>query len=181
MLISLQEALKSDQEALRYTLTPELESLVLGEETFPIDCAEPVSLEIRNLGERKLQIKGNARIDTVIPCCRCLEDVKVSIRLQFDKEADMKLNEEQRIRALDEQVYIQGYNLDVDKLVYSELLVNWPSRVLCREDCRGICSICGINRNRKTCGCGDDLNARDRELDPRMAKFQEIFNKFKEV
>ena len=72
-------------------------------------------------------------------------------------------------------LYIHGYDLDVDELVYSEILVNWPLRVLCKEDCKGICSICGKNLNHGTCDCDHT------DLDPRMAQIRDIFNKFKEV
>ena len=181
MLVSLNDVLKSDGKVVQVQQMPEMKEIVFGGESFPIKCKTPVSLQIRNKGNKELQITGDAKIEAVIPCSRCLEDVSVDINLQIEKEADMKMSEEERIRALDEQVYIKGYNLDVDKLVYSELLVNWPSKVLCMEDCKGICGICGTNLNRKTCTCGEDLNSRNKELDPRMAKFQEIFNKFKEV
>ena len=62
-----------------------------------------------------------------------------------------------------------------NELVYSEILVNWPLRVLCKEDCKGICSICGKNLNHGTCDCDHT------DLDPRMAQIRDIFNKFKEV
>ena len=63
----------------------------------------------------------------------------------------------------------------MDKLVCSEILVSWPSKVLCKEDCKGLCNTCGTNLNLKTCDC------EPTDLDPRMAQIQEIFNKFKEV
>ena len=71
--------------------------------------------------------------------------------------------------------YLIGFELDVDKLVYAEILVNWPMRVLCKDDCKGICKVCGMNLNKGACSC------QRTELDPRMAAIQDIFNKFKEV
>ena len=71
--------------------------------------------------------------------------------------------------------YLIGFELDVDKLVYAEILVNWPMRVLCKDDCKGICKVCGMNLNKGACNC------QRTELDPRMAAIQDIFNKFKEV
>jgi len=76
---------------------------------------------------------------------------------------------------MDEADYMKGFQLDIDKMVYDEILVNWPMKVLCREDCKGICKKCGTNLNVKTCDCEKS------ELDPRMAAIQDIFNKFKEV
>ena len=39
---------------------------------------------------------------------------------------------------MEETDYLIGLNLDIDKLIYGEILVNWPMKVLCREDCKGI-------------------------------------------
>ena len=87
----------------------------------------------------------------------------------------MKQSEEDRLNALDESDFLNGYNLDVDKLVYGETLLNWPSRVLCSEDCKGLCKVCGQNLNQGTCNCDST------DLDPRMAKIRDIFSNFKEV
>ena len=76
---------------------------------------------------------------------------------------------------MEETDYLIGFELDVDKLVYAEILVNWPMRVLCKDDCKGICKVCGVNLNKGTCSCDSFVP------DPRMAAFQDIFNKFKEV
>ena len=71
--------------------------------------------------------------------------------------------------------YMEDGELDVDRLIYNEILVNWPAKVLCKPDCKGICPKCGTNLNLETCDCEPG------ELDPRMAAFQDVFNKFKEV
>ena len=63
----------------------------------------------------------------------------------------------------------------MDRLIFNEILVNWPAKVLCKSDCKGICPKCGTNLNLATCDCEQG------ELDPRMAQFQDVFNKFKEV
>ena len=175
MLIDLNEVLKNDGRimSVEAEFTEKIFSSKLGD--FPIIASEPVSLKIMNKGNRKLTITGNTKIIVAIPCDRCLEDVNQILDLHFEKDADMNQTDEERRIALDEQNYIEGYNLDVDKLVCSEILVSWPSKVLCKEDCKGICSVCGTNLNLGTCDCGPT------DLDPRMAKIQEIFSKFKEV
>lgn len=64
---------------------------------------------------------------------------------------------------LDED-YIEVPNdcLDVSELAREEVLLHLPSKVLCKEECKGICPKCGVNRNEKTCTCGN------READPRL-------------
>lgn len=175
MLIDLNEVLKNDGKVMQ--TDAKLETTVFKAQfgIFPIVDSELVSLHIVNKGSRKLSITGSTKVTLMIPCDRCLEDVSYPLEIQFEKEVDMNQSDEERRKALDELSYIEGYNLDVDKLVCSEMLVSWPSKVLCKEDCKGICSVCGTNLNLKTCDC------EPTDLDPRMAKIQEIFNKFKEV
>ncbi|EET61711.1 putative ACR, COG1399 [Marvinbryantia formatexigens DSM 14469] len=175
MLIDLNEVIKNDGRVMQTDVMPEMKQFVSKMGAFPIVMQQPVSLEIRNMGDRKLQITGSTVLTVRIPCDRCLEDVDVTLELSFEKEADLNKSEAESQQTLENFVYVEGYSLDVDKLVYSELLVNWPSKVLCKEDCKGICSICGTNLNQNTCNC------RKEETDLRMAKIQEIFNKYKEV
>lgn len=144
----------------------------LGE--FPIEKSAPFVLHLANIRNEKLKMSGEAEFTVIIPCGRCLEDVPTTIHIDIDKELDLselRNNEEE----MEDADYMIGCNLDVDKLIYSEILVNWPMKVLCDQDCKGICKKCGVNLNLQECDCNKT------ELDPRMAAIQDIFNKFKEV
>lgn len=175
MLIDLTQITKNEGKVIQTEAVYEPEQFCLDTDKFPIISKSPVSLRITNKGDQVLQIAGKMELVVLIPCSRCLEDVNTELSIEFVKEADMKLTASDKIEALDEQNYIDGYNLDVDKLVYGEILLNWPVKVLCREDCKGLCSVCGVNLNLQTCDCDST------DLDPRMAKIRDIFSKFKEV
>ena len=175
MLIPLTELFAREGKAKEYT--PELECRQFQIPGYVCQVEDPksVTLSIQNMGDRKLELKGEAEFSLFIPCDRCLEFVKYPFHLIFERELDLNLTAEDRIAALEEQPYLQGYNLDVDQLVRDELLLNLPMKVLCAEDCKGICNRCGANLNYETCGC-------DRSSpDPRMSVIQDIFNQFKEV
>ncbi len=75
---------------------------------------------------------------------------------------------------MDDQNFMDGFSLDVDALVHDEILMNWPAKILCKDDCKGICPVCGQNLNEGECGCDTFVP------DPRMAVIQDIF-KNKEV
>ena len=169
MQVDLHDILKIDGKKMQINAELEMDQFHGTFGDYPIIRKSPVSLEIMNKGERNLQIKGSAEVVLAIPCDRCLEEVDTPIPLDFEKEVDMKLDEEERIQALDEQYFIEGYNLDVDKLVCSEILVSWPSKVLCKEDCKGLCSQCGANKNVENCSC------LDYDVDVRLAKLRELF------
>ena len=142
-----------------------------------IEWKHPVNVEytITNTGDRVLELEGSGLVTVGIPCDRCLEEVRTRIPFEFKRKLDMKLTDEERVNDLDESSYLTGYDLDVDRLVYLEVLMSWPLKVLCREDCKGICSQCGKNLNDGPCGCVEEPK------DPRMAAISDIFSKFKEV
>ncbi|HIT66898.1 MAG TPA: DUF177 domain-containing protein [Candidatus Merdisoma merdipullorum] len=169
MLINLTDVLSCDEKVVKRTVETELKSFDSDLGHFPLSEDEPLELVLTNLGNDKLLIEGSVKLTARIPCDRCLTEVETPMSLSFSREVDMKQSAEARIDDLDETNFIIGYNLDTEKLVYGELLVNWPMKTLCREDCRGICKKCGRNLNEGTCDC-DTV-----ELDPRMAVIAEIF------
>lgn len=59
--------------------------------------------------------------------------------LDFERNVDANASAEERIAQLDEQSYIDGYHLDVDGMVLDEMMTDIPDKVLCREDCKGVC------------------------------------------
>jgi uncharacterized protein len=174
MLIDISDIVSSENKSVTREVLIGLESFAsrLGE--FPITKKAPVALTIANRENKRLLIQGDVNLTVTIQCGRCLEDVPTDIHFTIDKEFplehSMPVGEE-----MEDNDYLIGLNLDIDKLIYGEILVNWPMRVLCKEDCKGICKVCGMNLNKGSCNC------QRTELDPRMAAIQDVFNKFKEV
>ena len=174
MIIDISKVVKSINKEVLEEVSIELTSFEsrLGE--FPILQKSPVVLTITNQENKTLFIRGAVDVTLSIPCGRCLEEVPTQICFDIDKKLD--INESVLVDdEMEENDYLIGFELDVDKLVYAEILVNWPMKVLCKEDCEGICKVCGANLNKGDCGC------QRTELDPRMAAIQDIFSKFKEV
>ena len=174
MIIDISKVVKSINKEVSEEVSIELTSFEsrLGE--FPILQKSPVVLTVANQENKTLFIRGSVDVTLSIPCGRCLEEVPTQICFDIDKKLDINdsvLTDDE----MEENDYLIGFELDVDKLVYAEILVNWPMRVLCKEDCEGICNVCGANLNKGDCGC------QRTELDPRMAAIQDIFSKFKEV
>lgn len=144
---------------------------------FPIRADEPFDLTIANEEGKRLRLSGEGDVTVQIPCDRCLQEVDIPFHLEIEKEVPLADTSEETEGDGDEAAsYIDEERvLDVDRLICNEILVNWPAKVLCRPDCKGICPKCGMNLNLATCDCEQG------ELDPRMAQFQDVFNKFKEV
>lgn len=175
MLINLSEVFTLEGKEKTWEVPLEMESFEGVDGKYPVVSSEPIRIMVKNLGNRKLEVTGGTTVTLAIPCARCLEPVEYTCELEFDQELDMRATEEERVKNLDEQAYLTGYNLDADQLVGKELTLNLPMKVLCKEDCKGICNRCGANLNYETCDCDT------RSLDPRMAVIQDIFKQFKEV
>ncbi len=175
MQIHLSELSSGEGICRSYTVEFGMDHITFQQGDFPVLSREPVELTVTNTGDSVLELEGHGSITVSVPCDRCLKEVRVLIPLQFRRKLDMKLTDEERINDLDESSYLTGTDLDVDRLVYLEALMNWPLKVLCKEDCKGICSQCGKNLNEGPCGCTDEPK------DPRMAAISDIFSKFKEV
>jgi uncharacterized protein len=61
-----------------------------------------------------------------------------------------------------------GEAIDVDEIVKEQILLAVPTRMLCREDCKGICPECGADKNTGECNCVTD------EIDPRWAALKDL-------
>ena len=131
--------------------------------SYPVTEKTKVSLHVANRENKKLLITGTGKLTMLMPCDRCLTDVPVTFELHIEKEFSLKEAEDGEIE--EDEGILDGMQLDTDLLVFDEVLMNRPLKVLCKEDCKGICPSCGCNLNEKECGC--DRTVRD----PRMAKF----------
>ncbi len=67
-------------------------------------------------------------------------------------------------------ITVPDMKLDVDEFVYSEVILDLPSKHLCNDNCKGICFKCGKNLNEGECGC------TTQEVDPRLAKLMELLD-----
>ena len=175
MFINLSDVLSEHHKTIERDVPVEMTAFEASYGSFPIIEKQDAHIVVKHVKQRELMITGEASMVLEIPCDRCLEPVKVPFELQFTKNVDLQETDDEQVDELDEKNYIDGYNLDVDKLLYNEILIGWPMKILCSEDCKGICNTCGQNLNKGTCNC------EDTSLDPRMSVIRDVFKNFKEV
>lgn len=130
-------------------------------------------LKLQNVSKGKLCISGEGEMQLQARCDRCLQRADVTVAFSIDEE----ISEELILNPTDadEYPYLNGYELDTDILIGNELLINWPVKILCKEDCKGICPNCGKDLNQGDCGCDTFVP------DPRLAVLKDIFIANKEV
>ncbi|MDC7300448.1 YceD family protein [Agathobacter ruminis] len=174
MIFDITDVIKTINKKKTYEAPIELETFSSRLGDFPITKKAPVNLTVENQEDAALLVSGTVELTMEIPCDRCLEPVPTDFSFQIDKK--LKLVDGEAIdEEMEETDYLIGFEMDVDKLIYAEILVNWPMKVLCKDDCKGICKVCGMNLNAGTCKCDTFVP------DPRMAAIQDIFKNFKEV
>lgn len=175
MLVQLSEIMNINDGVRQMIVPIEFDTFQMRGNSYQVHEKDSVHLTIKNLGNRNVLIDAKTNLSLSVPCDRCLKPIIIPFDIDISKEIDFNLTTEQRTEDLDETTYITGYELDVDRLICEEVLIGFPMKVLCEDDCKGFCKVCGANRNDGECGC-------DRtELDPRMSVIRDIFNNFKEV
>ncbi len=102
--------------------------------------------------------------DFSAPCDRCGSDTVHKHTVTLDKMLAASLERQES----DTIIEVPGMKLDVDELVYTEVVLSLPTKHLCKEDCKGICQKCGKNLNEGSCGC------TTKEIDPRLKALEDL-------
>ena len=174
MLVNLTDVFASEGLTEKREIEIDFNQFQTGDEVYPVASKEPVRLIMENIGQGKARIIGDTSVTLKMQCSRCLKDVEYLFTLSFEHDVvspDVECNND----ADDDQNFMEGYQLNIDNLIIGEIFNNWPFRVLCREDCKGICMKCGQDLNTGACACDTFIP------DPRLAKLKDIFEANKEV
>lgn len=103
-----------------------------------VDCIRICATFIRTVVGVAVEAEVTTYRDIV--CARCLEQLRQVATQQFKKNYTF--------------AELNGY-LDIDNDIREEILLNFPMRVLCKPDCKGLCPACGANLNTESCRCRD--------------------------
>jgi uncharacterized protein len=122
-----------------------------------LDLAGPVELdlELSATPTGQILVRGTMKAPLRHQCRRCLAEVERVLHEELTlvwappDELDEERDEDAEIRRLE----LSQNELDLGEAIREELLLAAPSYVLCREDCRGLCPRCGVNRNEESCDC----------------------------
>ena len=104
--------------------------------------------------------------DYTADCDRCSESVTRRFEYRFFHRLIANLEEEYN----DEYIETPDMTLDLSELVLSDVLLELPSKFLCKGDCQGLCQKCGQNLNLGYCDCVKQ------EIDPRLEKLKQLLD-----
>lgn len=131
-----------------------------------------VSGEIVNMGGF-IQLRARVSVEYDAECARCLAQLHREFSLEFERTVaeSNSLENTSSEDAEEDYLLIEDGMIDATPAAIEELLTNFPTKELCREDCRGLCPKCGKNLNEGDCGCPK------KEIDPRLAPLAKLLTK----
>ena len=119
--------------------------------------------EIRSLAE-VVSMHATATVVFNGVCDRCAEPFEKTLTIPMEHVLVTSLGNADN----DELLLVQNYRLELTTLTVSDVLLDLPSKQLCRKDCKGLCPHCGKNLNEGLCGC------RVESGDPRLAVLKQL-------
>ena len=166
MLLGLSKIIDCPGQSLPFSVSVDLSDLCYGV-SYPV--SEPVLAQgtVRNTAG-VLMMEGQVSTTIHGICDRCASpfDRKVSFPIEVVLVTELA-NEENE----DEWVFpLEGDSADLDDIVRTVFVLNLDSKLLCKEDCKGLCPQCGKNLNDGPCNC-------QKELDPRFAALKQLLEK----
>jgi uncharacterized protein len=164
-IIDLARLSLSHGEGARLELPVRLDPLRLGGQTYEPPAA-PLETRIdvsRPSSGYAFRLRFPLRVEG--PCMRCLEAAVVEADVDA-REVDSQGTEDEELRS----PYVVDDELDLGRWAHDAAILALPSRILCREDCAGLCPVCGESLNDA------DPSAHEHRTggDPRWAKLDEL-------
>ena len=114
-----------------------------------------------------LLMSAEAECKVSCNCDNCGKEIERSIKFAISEEFVEEYNS-----TSPEDYVISQITIDLDRPILDNLLFSLPSRILCKDDCKGLCSVCGKDKNLYSCNCEEiELEEQKQEQNP--------FNKLK--
>ncbi|MBC7320136.1 DUF177 domain-containing protein [bacterium] len=150
MNIDVKEILEGKVESTSFHYTETLEAM----EGLTFSTLPEVEGRLKRIERRKLLLTCKVKTKVLLECSRCLDIYPQELEFSYEEVYTEepfriigKLTEE------DFKYTIENNMVDVSKSVRENIIMNLPIKPLCKEDCKGLCPICGKNLNREKCNC----------------------------
>ena len=111
-----------------------------------------------------VRLTARAAFDFCVPCDRCAEEIRTKKEYRFDHELVLELHHEDS----EDYLLVEEDLLDLGELLYADILLELPTKHLCKPDCKGLCPTCGANLNSGSCSCEKS------RVDPRLEILKQL-------
>ena len=147
MQLDLKKLFESGDQPLNFQYDLDLTDLEQGGEK---PFGTPVALKGRVVNRAGIvTLTYSADVAYSTKCARCLEPIQDAMHMEFTHTVVRQLNQESD----DDYIVVPNGLLDMDELATDDISLELPIRVVCSEDCKGLCPVCGVNLNKETCDC----------------------------
>lgn len=149
MKIDIADAIQNEGEVYTVTYDGTLESIKFSGESFCFADGIHVDANYHFDGEGVMVI-GNFSTDVQVTCARCLKAFLYPVDVQFA--------EYYKKQPEDGMYTYDGDIIDLARMLQDNVVLNLPVRFLCKDDCKGLCSVCGKDLNEGECGCDKEID-----------------------
>ena len=116
------------------------------------------SAEVLAHSEGDLRVRGKLTVEMAFECDRCLGRARFPLDAAFDliyrPSSSLAREEEVEIDESETEIgFYEDGGLELNEILREQVLLALPMQRVCSEDCKGICPICGRNRNETACDC----------------------------
>ncbi len=139
------------------------------DERFSRPVVAKVGIEKRR---RQLFLTGHIKTFGKFVCDRCLDNFEKEIEVDYRMTYVYDMEDAGEIdRGEITVIHTSTNEINIAEDVREYILLSVPLKLLCKDDCAGLCSTCGANLNQGACGCPKE------DIDPRWEKLKKIINK----
>lgn len=118
---------------------------------------------------KTLEVEGKVMAMAELNCNRCLASFQSNYEIPFHESCRQDNSDEDQPE--DFLLYCAGDEIELSELVREAVVLAEPLKAVCREDCKGLCSRCGVNLNISSCKCEQNI------IDPRFAALEQLLRK----
>lgn len=112
-----------------------------------------------------VELRAKAEFELETSCDRCAKPIKLLVATDIFHTLVTHLNDETN----DELLLVNELRFDLDPLITEDIFLDFPAKLLCDEDCKGVCPRCGKDLNTGSCSC-------EKEIDPRLAALKQLLD-----
>lgn len=91
-------------------------------------------------------LEYSVELTLLVACDRCLKETEITYHFDFDHIVVPSASSDN-----DEYIVAEGESIELNEIAVTDLLLRLPTKNLCKEDCKGLCMVCGCDLNESTC------------------------------
>lgn len=129
-----------------------------------IQFSKPINADgTISLMDDMVEVKLKVSTELILPCSRCLELFNYPLEFEVNENISTVDTEDDGISV------IEGDDINVTEILENSIIMALPTKILCKEDCKGLCQQCGANLNDTSCTCNND------DVDIRFSNLKDLF------